>query len=294
MKRIAVLLTCFNRKMQTLKCLESLSNAIEVTNSSIRFDTYLVDDGSTDDTAVAVSINFPEITIINGSGNLFWARGMRLAWETALGKNLDYDSFLLLNDDVILSENFIKSLLNTHEYCLTHFRQSGIYACFTLDTSSREISYGGKLIVNKGIRIKSVRVKPGNIPVKCSMANANIMMVTKTVVTKIGILDPKFIHRFADFDLTLTANKFSIPVLMCPGIGGYCNNNFESDWLSAHSTLKQRIDYLYSPKGLSYRERLYYLNKHFKYQVPYYFIMLWLQTLFPIFWDNLKKRTYFN
>lgn len=70
---------------------------------------------------------------------------MRLAWETALKNDQDYDSFLLLNDDVILTANFLIDILITHRYCLEHFSQSGIYVSSTRDLINSKISYGGTL-----------------------------------------------------------------------------------------------------------------------------------------------------
>ena len=114
-KNIAVLLTCFNRKEKTLVCLNSFFEADMP--KGYEFDIYLVDDGSTDGTSEAVKENYPNIEIIKGNGNLYWAGGMRLAWTTALERK-DYDAFLLLNDDVILFDDFLDNLIKTEKYAL--------------------------------------------------------------------------------------------------------------------------------------------------------------------------------
>ena len=243
MKKIAVLLTCYNRKEKTINCLQSFYKAIYLSNSTIKFDVYLVDDNSTDGTSDEIKKYFPSVNIIKSAGNLFWARGMRLAWETALTANSDYDSFLLINDDVVLLETFIEDIIQTHEYCLRNKNQSGIYVCSTMDPVNLKISYGGLLIKKKRLFVKKSVIAPSEMPVPCSMANANILMVTMAVVKKIGILDPKFIHNFADYDYTLTASKQGIPVLICPGIGGYCVNDHGHSWLSSGTSFKDRINY---------------------------------------------------
>lgn len=289
MKKIAILLTCHNRKEKTINCLKSLYNAIELSKYEIKFDIYLVDDGSTDGTSEEIALLFSDINVVKGSGELFWAGGMRLAWETALNKNQNYDSFLLLNDDVVLMENFLFDLFNTHVYCLEHYKQPGIYVSSTIDLISSKISYGGVLIKHQGIRLKSININPGDVPVPCSITNANILLVSMAVVKAIGILDSKYTHQLADYDYSYTASKRGIPVLVCPGVGGACVNDHGKSWLSANSSLKDRINYLYSPLGLAYKEQLYYLKKNFKYQFPYYFTMLWVKTLFPLVWDKFKK-----
>lgn len=289
MEKIAVLLTCYNRKEKTINCLKSFYKSLEFLNFNTEFDVFLVDDSSTDGTSNAIKELFPSVNVISGSGDLFWSGGMRLAWKTALNQNKKYDAFLLLNDDVILNEDFFAGLFLSHEFCLKQYSQSGIYVSSTKDWVSSTISYGGTLITHRGIKIKSNLVEPSDTPIVCTMANANILMVTKSVVEKIGILDDRYIHQFGDYDYTLVASKNRIPVLVCPGFGGYCHNDHGNTWLQPGSSLKKRINFLYSPLGLSYKEQVYYLKKNFKYQFPYYFTMLWLKTLFPFIWEKYKK-----
>ena len=90
MEEFAILLTCYNRKDQTLECLKSLKK------NTLFFKIFLVDDGSTDGTAKAVSACYPDVNIITGNGQLYWNRGMHLAWETA-SKN-DFDFYIWIND----------------------------------------------------------------------------------------------------------------------------------------------------------------------------------------------------
>jgi len=291
MEKTAVLLTCHNRKEKTINCLISLYKSIESTVSDMLFEIYLVDDGSTDGTSQEVALRFSGVNIIKGSGNLFWAQGMRLAWETALNRNQHYDFFLLLNDDVILVENFITDLLTTHAYCMKTFHRSGIYVSSTKDFTNLKTSYGGLQIKYKGIKISTIKINPSNVPQRCTITNANILLVTKDVVKSIGILDSNYIHQFADYDYSLTASRKGIPVLVCPGFGGVCTNDHGKSWKSSDFTLKERLNYLYSPTGLAYKEQIYYLKKNFKFQFPYYFTMLWLKTVFPFIWDNLKKES---
>ena len=53
MKRIAVLITCFNRIDKTINCLDSLYNSKSIDDYLI--DVYLVDDGSTDGTRIKIT-----------------------------------------------------------------------------------------------------------------------------------------------------------------------------------------------------------------------------------------------
>jgi GT2 family glycosyltransferase len=290
MEFVAILLTCHNRKEKTIRCLKSLYEAIERFESEIHYDIYLVDDGCTDGTSQEVRKRFPRVNIISGAGNLYWAGGMRLAWKTALSKSLTYNYYLLLNDDVTLKADFLRTLMQTHQYCVRHYNRSGIYVCSTLDPIETRMSYGGTLILKKNFRVASQKVSPGNEPILCSMANANILMISSDVVNEIGIFDERYTHLFADYDYTLSASNRQIPVLVCPGFGGYCENDHGNNWLSSNFPLRARIRYLYSFTGLSYHDQLYFVRKNFKYQFPYNFMMLWLKTFFPFLWDKFKRR----
>ena len=105
MQTIAVLLTVFNRKDKTLECLKRLYSQLPINGYQV--DVYLTDDGCTDGTSEAVASQFPEVHIIQGSGNLYWNRGMYAAWREA-AKN-DYDYYLWLNDDTYVYSNMLIS-----------------------------------------------------------------------------------------------------------------------------------------------------------------------------------------
>lgn len=282
----AVLLTAHNRKIKTLACLKSLYNAI--LPKDYIFDVYLVDDGSIDGTILEVKKHFPKVNIIEGNGQLFWAGGMRLAWNKAL-QNEKYDAFLLLNDDVILSNEVINNLKNAQDFSLEKFKQEGIYCGTTINNENNKTSYGGILLTKNSFIVRSKRLDACNQCQNCHMANANILWVSKETVEKIGIFSNKYTHGIADYDYTYTAFKNKIPLIVAPGVCGECTDDHGNNWKSKNVKLKQRIAFLKSPKGLAYNEYLYYIWKNFPLFYPYSFIMLWLKVFFPFLWDNLKK-----
>lgn len=285
-ENVAVLLTCHNRKNKTLACLESLYRA--TIPSHILVDIYITDDGSTDNTSQSVIELFPEIKLIKGDGDLFWAGGMRLAWKTALNSK-SYDAFLLLNDDVELYPDFLIKLLETDEYALANFGKKGIYTGATIDDSSNKVTYGGSLVKNYLFVVRLKMLSPIRQPQKCHITNANILWISKDVVNKIGVFDHHFTHGIADYDYSMQATRKKIPVLLASGVCGVCTDDHGNNWRSNKYSLKDRITYLRSPKGLAYREYLYYIGKHFPMFLPYSYVMLWLKTLFPFIWEKVKN-----
>lgn len=285
-KEVAVLLTCYNRKAQTIACLGSLFEA--TIPEDLHLDIYLTDDGSTDGTGDAVKELYPRITLLKGSGNLFWAGGMRLAWTTAL-QTKPYDAFLLINDDVRLQRDFMINLMKTEEYSLRKRGKTGIYCGTTVDGKSGDVSYGGSRITTNHIVMRSKLLIPKNKPQECQIANANILWVSKEVVDQIGILDDRFTHGIADYDYSLRAHKENIPVYVAANVCGICTDDHGKSWKKGDLPLRERIAYLKSPKGLAYNEYLYYIRRHFPMFFPYSFVMLWMKTFFPFFWDRLKN-----
>ena len=74
MRKIAVLLTVFNRKNKTLLCLDSLMNTYMKANVPIEIKVFITDDGCTDGTSEAIlrrNYDLP-IKILMGDGSLYW------------------------------------------------------------------------------------------------------------------------------------------------------------------------------------------------------------------------------
>ena len=88
-------MTCYNRVSTTLTCLDAV--AAQRLPEGYAIDVYLVDDASPDGTGQAVKMKFPSVEVINGKGGLFWCNGMRLAWDVAVSKGVEYSFFLWLN-----------------------------------------------------------------------------------------------------------------------------------------------------------------------------------------------------
>lgn len=286
-KSIAVLLTVFNRKEKTLACLEAL-NRQDGQGALFTTKTFVVDGGSTDGTEAAVRAAYPEVEICRREG-LFWAGGMRSAWELALDCGTDFDFFLLVNDDTALFTDTIRKLTEAQAYALSQYGKEGICIGSTRAIGTNRFSYGGRKLRRWGHSEASVLIPDDNCHL-CELGNANIMLVSKAVCHCIGILSHRYTHGIADYDYTLRAVREGFPVLVVPGYCGECDDDHGNNWAPASASLKQRIRYLKSPKGLAYKEYLYYIKEFFPKEYASAWVKLWLKTLFPQLWDKFKKR----
>jgi GT2 family glycosyltransferase len=290
MQKIAVLLTCFNRKEKTLEALSHMFKAFESIKNTISIKVYLTDDGSTDGTGEAVCAKYPEIKVLQGNGALYWAGGMRNSWNEALKSN--YDGYFLLNDDTMVYSTVFAELIETHHYTLKNYNEGGIYIGSTIDSKSKKLTYGGCVFTNKFLA-QYIRLSPNKkTPQKCELGNANIMLVSKNVVDKIGILHKKFAHGLADFDYTLMATKKKLPVLITPNILGDCTFDHSDPFETLHLlSFKERKKKLYHPTGLDFKSNLQFMKRNFIYRLPIVFIFGWVKILFPKFYYHRLYKT---
>ena len=305
MWKIAVLLTCHNRKDKTLSSLRSLYEALDIYNNKsegevISLTTFLTDDGSTDNTAEEVINAFKgiDIHVINGDGNLFWAKGMILAWKAAMNYSNDWDFYLLINDDTLMKFNLFDELVEAHRYALDYFGVGGIYSGVTGSISNpEEVTYGGDFWVD-GSYSKTKKLLPNGTPQRCNMTNANIFMVDKSVVDKIGIFYP-YKHGGADNDYTIHACKRNIPVLITGEICGLCDMDHVcgEDLRNklANMSLKERVKYFSSPLH-STHDKLIFTWRNMPLRFPYVWFGRMMDILFPSFYTRLhsfidKKRS---
>lgn len=293
--KIAVLLTCFNRKNKTVSCLTSLYHALDVYNEKIedKIDLfiYLTDDGCTDGTADAVRNNFAEknIIILQGNGNLYWAGGMRFAWNEALKMHSVWDFYLLLNDDVDLVDILFNELLNTHKYCIDNYKMAGIYSGITSSKSDHnKMTYGGNVWKNKFLGL-STRLQPNGKPQVCNTTNANILLVAKDVVDKIGIFYDGYSHGKADYDYSITASKNNIPVLLTSNFCGRCDDDHykkkEFEQMILNMSLQERKSFFNNPI-YSNSDYLTYIRRN----IPIRYPMVYLGRLLNVYAPKLYYK----
>ncbi|GHT87865.1 acetylglucosaminyltransferase [Bacteroidia bacterium] len=274
MNKIAVLLTYHNRKDKTLICLVSLYDCLLLENQQI--DVFLVDDGSTDGTSEAIKEKFPQVNIIQGNGNLFWNRGMHLAWKTAT-KTKDYDYYLWLNDDTVLCEHAVKELVK----CAENTNGENIIVGTTCDSKNENlITYGGRIKKNRLI------ITPNGQIQKCDYFNGNIVLIPRFVYQKIGMNDTVFHHALGDFDYGLRAKQMAVVSVVAPSILGKCDRHEQlSAWCDPKVHWIKRLKLLYTPLGNHPIESFLFEKRHKGLcKACFHFFTNHLRSIIPILW----------
>ena len=275
-KHLAVLLTVFNRRDLTVKCLQRLYE--QKIPENVKMEVYLTDDGSTDGTKKAVLDNFPQVHVIDGDGSLFWNRGMWTAWDTA-AKTKKYNFYLWLNDDTFVYDNMLEVLIEA----ALETKERAIIVGATESTDHSNITYGGRL---KDGKIPS----PNGRLVKVKYFNGNIVLIPQAVYNVLGNLDPYFTHSKGDFDYGLRAKKLGIDIYQAGEVLGVCDAHPTLDkWCNPDVPLAQRWKMLNRPNGMPPKVSFQLEKRHYGvFMACIHYVTIHIRCLFHKLWEFLK------
>lgn len=262
--KLVVLMTVHNRCVLTLRALRAL--AAQALPPDCKLEVVVVDDGSTDGTAVHISNEFRGTRVVEGDGQLYWNRGMALAQTEAEG--FGADALLWLNDDVDLFPDAVTRALST----LGTTGGDGIIVGATKSMYTGGITYSGARLRNRRPGSQQL-VEPGDQPIRVDTFNGNFVLVPSAVADRLGTVDPLFSHSYGDIDYGLRARRIHIPVWLMPGTIGYCERNSpESSWRWPGRRRRERIRLLLGRKGVPWRDHLRFLRRHAPTAWPLYMV----------------------
>ena len=238
--KIAILMACYNRVAITLHALETLQNA----GRGLNCDVFLVDDASTDGTGAKVKECFPDVHVVAGTGRLYWAKGMHLAWETA-AKSGEYDFYLWLNDDVALKPDAISNIFADYMFVTTNYKSPihgidpVIVGACAEDATESTCSYSATDRADR-------KIIPNGVPQKADRwLNGNFVLVPKAVYANIGMISGDYTHARADYDYAERLKQYEISFYCSSRYVGVCHNDFDEKMRSL--TLLRRIKLLWCP-----------------------------------------------
>jgi GT2 family glycosyltransferase len=275
--RIAVLMTCHNRKEKTLKCISLLFEQ-QGLQEVFLLEVFLVNDASTDGTKEAIKNSFPQVNVCEGDGNLFWNRGMHLAWESA-SVAIDTDYYLWLNDDTYLQKYAILVMLN-------HSNSLEVIVCGATNSKiDAHLTYGGY--------INGACVVPNGTFHLVDYFNGNCVLIPKAVYALVGNVDPRFHHGLGDFDYGLRAGEMGIESYLSPCFIGNCERHSELPvWRNPAYPLRVRLQALYSPLSACSPSDYFFFEKrhHGLFTAIFKTILTHLRVISPKIYEYFKSN----
>jgi GT2 family glycosyltransferase len=206
-----------------MRALESLHR--QILPSNIELEIYVVDDDSDDDTALNIRSKYQDVHLISGTGELYWAGGMRYGWENYISK-LNFEYLFVFNDDIELSNDALSILLESAREVKTRFSDnlfaiSGAFEYFT----SNDISYGGFLRSSKWHPLRFKQASPTGRVQHIHTLNMNAALISFQALSKVGFLSDYFYHNSADIEFGLKLIKVGGSVWLSPKVIGRCDRN---------------------------------------------------------------------
>lgn len=250
--RIAVLLTCYNRVETTLRCLRGLF--MQELPAECKLEVYLVDDASPDQTGNRVRDEFPQVNVIPGGGNLFWCKGMRLAWDNAIASGIDYDYYLWLNDDVVLKSNALKSALND-VFLLEDF--GVVVGSTSSDGGETEVSYGAS---DCNLHLLPPNGKP---QLALGRMNGNFVLISRSIFKKVGPIYGGYSHGMGDLDYGYMVRRCGFNFYIASDFVGICPRQPERYLGLKNRTVVERARLLFAPKGYPLRDAVLFKYRNF-------------------------------
>lgn len=251
-EKVAVVLTCYNRKDKTVNCIKSLADK----NPNLDFRFVVVDDESTDGTGAALKDLPYHIKRIEGDGKLFWTGGMYLGMDYVLMQADKIDYVLLVNDDVEFYDNAVINMINSLKAVC-----SDVVVGATKD-SQNKMSYGGVRMTSRRLA-RFELMEPGTAD-QCDTFNCNAVLLKRDAFVLAGNLDQKYTHSMADYDYGIHLRKIGLIVIECPQYVGFCEDNAdEGTWRDTTLKRGQRLKLKESPKGLPFKDWFHFINKNY-------------------------------
>lgn len=206
--KVAIVILNWNGRQDTLDCLASLELL------AYPVDIIIVDNGSTDNSAMTIRQRYAHHLVIETGENLGFAEGNNVGIREALHRGADY--VLILNNDTVADPDLIEQLLNTQRSC----PQVGIVGATIFLFDDRDtLDHLGGLWDSRTATFRMVgsreKQRPEQIQELDYVCGA-AFFVSKQVFDAVGYFDPRFFLIWEEADFCFRARLHGFKVLSAP------------------------------------------------------------------------------
>lgn len=222
----------------------------------------LVDDGSSDGTAEAVTSEFPQTVVLRGSGNLWWAGGLQKGLNWLAARDLADDAAVAFsNDDVWFDPEY---LFRAREELLALPPRSFLVAPGYFHPSGRQSDEAGITHWNR------YQYGPfGSHPERIDHATTRTLFMRWGDLRQVGGFHPTLLpHYTSDYEFTIRAHRRGIALVPARTVAA----QFFDDTTGDHQT-----------KGLDFGARWRRLfSTRFSFNPLHHFMFIWYAA--PWYW----------
>jgi len=220
---LTIVIINWNTRALLADCLASLPTATR----GLQVRTVVVDNASHDGSAQMVRSRFPGVDVLDSGGNVGFSRGNNLALRAAQSP-----AVLLLNPDTVCPPDSLSRLYRVLE---TRPRAAAVGPVLTLDDGRPTASFGDFPgleihvwnLLDPAHRWRPLRLRghglgripadePATEPFAVDYLKGACLMLRRSVLEKIGLLDEQFFMYFEETDWCRRAHEASHEILLCP------------------------------------------------------------------------------
>ena len=227
MIHISIILINYNSKEDTIDCLKSLA---KIKSTGFKYNIIIVDNASKDFFIVPKSLQNDDTIIIRSEANKGFTGGNNMGIYYAVEKyNSDY--VLLLNNDTIVAENFLKELVRTaqadprigmvaskiyfmkgKEFHKDSYNKAELgtvlwYAGGSIDWKHLAAFHRGVDEIDRG---------QFDTQTESDFATGCSVLVKREILEKVGIFDKRFFLYLEDVDWSVRVTRAGYKIAFCP------------------------------------------------------------------------------
>jgi O-antigen biosynthesis protein len=254
--KLSIIIVNYNVEYFLEQCLNSVKSA----SKNLETEIFVVDNNSIDDSVVMVQSKFPEVLLIANKENTGFSKANNQAMRIAKGEYV-----LLLNPDTVVEEDTFNQCI---EFMDTHSDSGGL-GVEMLDGKGKFLPESKRGLPTPSVAFYKIsglsslfpRSKkfgkyhlgylPQNETNEIEILSGAFMLMRKTVLDKVGLLDEDFFMYGEDIDL-------SYRIIL----GGYKNYYFPKTRIihyKGESTKKSSVNYVF----VFYNAMVIFAKKHF-------------------------------
>jgi GT2 family glycosyltransferase len=232
MPLVSVIILNWNGVKFIQKCLDSV-----LASDYSNLEVIVSDNGSVDGSQELIKRDYPQVILIENKRNLGFCEGNNIAIQRSRG-----DIVILLNNDTEVDKNWIKEIVR-----IAKNPEVGIIGCVLYFAHTKFIETAGFCIHPSG-RNLLIYTRFQEV----DYVSGGALAVKRSVLERIGLLDPFFFAYCEDMDLCYRAKKGGYKVVMA--YTAIVHHYGSQSW--RRLPIKQMY--------LSERNRLYFIFKHFQ------------------------------
>lgn len=208
---VAIILLNFNNYPDTAECLNSLEKV-----QYEQLEIIVVDNASPDGSGEKIQKDFPDITYIQSGNNGGFSSGNNAGIQHALAKHFDY--VMLLNNDTVVSPNFLESLVAAGE----KFADVGIITGkgFYYSEPDKLHMCGGQLqkykVTYKRFGADQLDADYESKEGHVNFASCYFMLVKSAVFREVGLLNDRYFGGTEETEFNYIVQKHGWKVYFCP------------------------------------------------------------------------------